>query len=54
MNKIKIAFVVITFLLTIIWYIFCWLCKKNEKFEKPTLVLTFILAGIAILHLVSA
>lgn len=46
---IKIIFAVISFSTMATWYIFCWLCKKNEKFEKPALILTFVLAGIAIL-----
>ena len=46
---IKIIFAVIGFSTIVTWYTLCWLCKKNEKFEKPALVLTFVLAGMAIL-----
>lgn len=37
------------FLLLAIWYAVCWLCKKNDKFEKLAFMLTLILAGTAIL-----
>ena len=46
---LKIIFAAISISILAIWYTLCWLCKKNERFEKPVLILTFALAGIAIL-----
>ena len=44
----------IGFILLAIWYAVCWLCKKNDKFEKLALILTLILAGTAILVFIGA
>lgn len=49
LNTIKIIFAVISFLTIATWYVFCWLCKKYKRFETPTLVLTFVMAVIAVL-----
>ena len=46
---LKIIFAAISFSILATWYILCWLYTKNDKFEKPVLILTFVLAGISIL-----
>lgn len=44
----------IGFSILAIWYTVCWLCKKNDKYEKLALILTLILAGTAILVFIGA
>ena len=51
---IKLIIGGIGFLILAIWYTVCWLCKKNDKFEKPALILTLILVGTAILVFIGA
>ena len=46
---LKLTIAVICFLALTTWYVFCWLCRKNEKFEKTTFVLTIMLAVLSIL-----
>ena len=46
---VKAVVAYISFSIMATWYVMCWLCKKNEKLEKPVLILAFVLAGIAIL-----
>ena len=51
---IKIIVGGVGFLILVIWYTVCWLCKKNDKFEKLAFILTLILAGTAILVFIGA
>ena len=52
-NIIKIIVACISFSVIATWYIVFWLYKKNDKYAKPAVVLTFTLPFITTLVCIS-
>ena len=48
-NIIKIIVYCMSCLVTVSWYTVFWLYKKNDKYEKPAVILTFTLPAMALL-----